>query len=264
MDARDVDVDRYLERIGFGSRVTNDADCLAALQLGHLEWVPFENLHVHSGIPVRTTLDWSVPKIVEQRRGGWCFELNGAFSALLRAIGFDVTLHSAQVSDARSGELGPPLDHLCLIATVDGTRWLTDVGFGDSSVTPVLVDHEGEQDRQPLRCRTAWVDGRLHYSEQTGPDEWTLQYVVDPTPRTLEEFQPRSDELASGAGGPHWTEKPFATRALDDHGGRVWLLRDRVKVRRGGGWEAPTEEPVDAADWDATLLSWFGMTRPRA
>ena len=264
MDEPHVDVDRYVERIGFESRVTIDADSLAALQLAHLMWVPFENLHVHAAVPVHTTLDWSLPKIVEQRRGGWCFELNGAFSALLETVGFDVTLHSAQVFDAASGELGPQLDHLCLIVTVDGTRWLADVGFGDSSLTPVLVDHDGEQDRRPLRCRTEWIDGRLHYAEETAAGEWTLQYVVDPAPRALEEFQPRSDELASGAGGPHWTEKPFVTRALDEHGDRVWLLRDRVKVRRGRGWEAPTEEPVDAADWDATLLSWFGMTRPGA
>jgi N-hydroxyarylamine O-acetyltransferase len=260
MDDARVDVDLYLERIGFESRAVPDLATLSSLQLAHMTWVPFENLHVHAGIPVRTTLAWSLPKIVDERSGGWCFELNGAFSALLRAVGYEVTLHSARVFSAAAGELGPPTDHLCPIVHLDGERWIADVGFGDSSLSPVRIASVA-QDTLPRRCRVEGIDGDVHLFELMPSGEWELQYVVDPAPRELPEFQPRSDELASGAGGPHWTEKPFATRALSASGDRVWLLRDRVKVRRDAS-DATTEEPVDAADWDATLLSWFGMTPP--
>ena len=98
--------------------------------------VPFENLDVFARTGVRVGRDWSIPKIVERHRGGWCFELNGAFSALLDALGFAVTLHSGQV-DTGGGALGPALDHLVLVITLDGRRFLVDVGFGDSALAPL-------------------------------------------------------------------------------------------------------------------------------
>lgn len=259
-----VDVDRYLERIGHQGPSDPSASTLAALQLAHMTTVPFENLHVHARIPVRTSLDWSLPKIVEQGRGGWCFELNGAFGALLASLGFEVTQVSAQVWDPSAGALGPPLDHLCLVVVADGERWLVDVGFGDSSVLPVRLDSADEQDRRPRRCRIEHVGDRIHYLEWMHWDGWELQYAIDPTPRALAEFQPRSDELAAGAGSGYFVDKPFATRALGDAGDRVWLLRDRLKVRRGDGHQAPTEEPVAPEHWEAVLRSWFSMGRPAA
>jgi N-hydroxyarylamine O-acetyltransferase len=257
-----IDVDRYLTRIGWdGERPPAPTlEHLVALQLAHMTTVPFENLHVVAGHPMPTSLDWSVPKVVDERRGGWCFEINGAFGALLAALGYDVALHSAQVWDPSATELGPELDHLCLIVRVDGVRWLVDAGFGDSSVTPVSLDTADEQVRLPRRARVEHDDaGRILYLEWMHFDEWEVQYGIDPTPRELADFQPRSDELASGAGGGYFSEKPFATRALGGDGDRVWLSRDRLKVRRGDGHQAPTEAPVAAEEWPAVLAEWFGM-----
>jgi len=256
------DVHRYLARIGWTADLSPapTLEHLFGLQLAHMTSVAFENLHVVAGTRPPTALDWSLPKIVDQRRGGWCFEINGAFAALLRALGYDVTLHSAQVWSAQAKELGPELDHLCLIVTVDDARWLVDAGFGDSSVTPVSLDTRDEQHRLPRRARVEHDDhGRIVYLEWMQWDDWEVQYVIDPTPRQLPEFQPRSDELASGAGGGHFSEKPFATRALNEHGDRVWLLRDRLKVRRGDGHRSPTETPVAAGAWDDVLREWFEM-----
>ena len=81
---------RYLDRIGLSEAPPVDVDGLEILQRAHLTEVPFENLDVHAGRGVGTGLGWSLPKIVDRRRGGWCFELNGAFSGLLRDLGFEV------------------------------------------------------------------------------------------------------------------------------------------------------------------------------
>ena len=92
-----MDVDRYLDRIGYTGPIRLDVACLEALQRAHMTAAPFENLDVSRGRPVRTDVEWGLDKVVDRRRGGWCFELNGAFSVLLEALGFSVTRLGAAV-----------------------------------------------------------------------------------------------------------------------------------------------------------------------
>ena len=82
-------------------------------------------------------------KIVEHRRGGFCYEANGLFAALLRALGFDVAMLSAEVARAGGG-FGPDFDHMTLTVALEQRR-LVDVGFGDSFREPLRLDEQGEQ-----------------------------------------------------------------------------------------------------------------------
>lgn len=254
------DAAAYLHRLHHDGPVRPDHATLEALQIAHLVHLPFENLDPASGIRPSTAPERSFAKLVRGGRGGWCFELNGAFAELLRAIGFPVELRSAQVWDADGGRLGPPLDHLCLVVQADGERWLVDVGFGDSPLRPVRIDATDAQAVPPRHPRIEHVDGGFRLHEQTGPATWELQYAVAHGERLHADFQPRSDELASGAGGGFWTAKPFATRALDGDGGRVWLLRDRLKRREPDG--TLTERQVSASEWPQLLHEWFAMEPP--
>ena len=250
-----VDVDRYLARIEYdGDRAPTGAT-LAALQRAHLHAVPFENLDVFARTGVRVDLDWSLPKIVERRRGGWCFEANGAFSALLDALGFDVTLHSAQVDD--KGVLGPPLDHLVLVVLLDGRRLLVDVGFGDAALAPLHIDDAEPQDGGGGRYRIELAsDGRsLELFDEPKPGEWRRQHRLDLAARQLGDFASRGHELQTTP-GLTWTTRRFATKPTPD-GGRVWLLTDRLRVRAADG--AITEAPVAPTDWDTVLFEHFGM-----
>ena len=205
-----VDVDRYLDRIGYRGDSAPTRANLAALQLAHLLAVPFENLDVFARAGVRTDLAWSVPKIVERRRGGWCFEANGAFSALLDALGYDVGLHSAQVDER--GELGPPLDHLVLVVRIDSRRLLVDVGFGDAALAPLDIDDPEPQDGlvgRYLVVRAA--DGAsLELFDEPAPGEWRRQHRLDLAPRDLTDFEGRSHELQTTP-GLTWTTRRFAT-----------------------------------------------------
>lgn len=251
-----VDVDRYLARIGYAGDRAPTLTTLAALQLAHLRTVPFENLDVHARRPVRVDTAHSLAKVVERGRGGWCFELNGAFGALLGALGFAVTRHSAQVDDG--GELGPPLDHLALVVHLDGRRWLVDVGFGDAPLAPLDVDDPEPQDglvRRSVLAPVAEAPGSVELLDEVG-GRWARKHRLDLAPRRLDEFEARSTFLQTEPGLP-WTERRFATRATVT--GRVWLLADRLKVREGGGDAPVTETPVAAGDWDGVLLDRFGM-----
>jgi arylamine N-acetyltransferase len=122
-----LNVPAYLDRIAYTGPLVPTADVLRDLHRAHLFTVPFENLDIALGRKIVCDENGFVQKIVEQRRGGFCYELNGAFAALLRAIGFEVTLLSARVP-REDGTDGPEFDHLALRIDL-GESWLADVGF---------------------------------------------------------------------------------------------------------------------------------------
>jgi N-hydroxyarylamine O-acetyltransferase len=180
------DVDAYLARIGGGRPERADAAALRDLQLGHLLSVPFENLSVHLGEPLVLADGPLLEKIVGARRGGFCYELNGAFAALLRGLGFGVTLLQARVF-GDGGRLGIPYDHLALrVETEDGTGpWLADVGFGDHSHHPLLLDERGDQFDPAGTFRLVEAgDGDLDVLR-----DGKRQFRLDTRPRELADFE---------------------------------------------------------------------------
>ena len=252
-----IDVERYLSRIGLHRAPPLDRIGLETLQRAHLTSVPFENLDVYERRGVRTDLAWSVPKVVDARRGGWCYELNGAFAALLESLGFRVGLLGATVAlptapRKHARPTGP--DHLALEVRLD-RPYLVDVGFGDSFIRPLPLDTPGRLDGG-----TGWFgferDGTETVLVELQPNASVPQYRFPGAHRSLHEFDEASRFLQHTL-GLSWTEKRFATRLLDGGPDRVTLLADRLRHRRGGNWE---ERPVPAAQWDATLGEWFELT----
>jgi N-hydroxyarylamine O-acetyltransferase len=243
-------------------------ELLAALQLAHMVHVPFENLHVYHRRRPRTDAEWSVHKIVDERRGGWCFEVNGAFATLLRAVGFRAHHVSCQVWEAGIADWGPPFDHLATVVEVDGARWFVDVGFGDNCIEPLAVA-AAERASVPRTVRTvvnADDDGVEHLvlSElmpvddrlANGDASWEPQLRVRLEPTTLDRFTPRSTHLQTHP-GLSWQEKAFATRALDASGSRVTLRSAVLRRRDGSGPYVDTT--VAPTTWSALLFEHFGL-----
>ncbi len=247
-----MDVDAYLARIAFPGVPATDLSSLAALQRAHLGSVPFENLHVFHRREVRVDTGWSIPKVLSGR-GGWCFELNGAFSSLLSEIGFSVDQVPASVLLGEGSSAGP--DHLTLIVHLD-QPYLVDVGFGASFTRPLAIGSPKHAHEDHGRyCVRRLVDGQyLLRFRATEDTEFSDQYRFDTVPVLLSSFEERSHYLATEP-GLSWSKSPFATRLIP--GGRVTLLSDRIKVRRAG---AEVVYPVSPEQWDAELLKWFGMT----
>jgi N-hydroxyarylamine O-acetyltransferase len=128
-----VDVCAYLARIGAGR-----GDSLRDLVGRHLEAVPFENLSVHLREPIRLDPEPLVDKIVARWRGGFCYELNGAFALLLERLGYEVTRLACRVSVP--GGFTAPGDHLAPAVRDRGRRMLVDVGFGRFAFGPIDLD----------------------------------------------------------------------------------------------------------------------------
>src|SRR5215813_1329532 len=138
-----MNIEAYLKRINYDGPVAPTPETLRALQVAHLLTVPFENLSIHSGEPIVLNEDALFAKIVEKKRGGFCYECNGMFAGLLRTLGFEVAMLGAGVA-RREGGFGPNFDHMALTVTL-AERWLVDVGFGESFVEPLLLDSRDEQ-----------------------------------------------------------------------------------------------------------------------
>lgn len=253
-------VDRYLRRIGFGdSPAEPNLALLTELQLAHLMHVPFENLHAFHRRGVRTDVDWSYPKIVEEGRGGWCFELNGCFGELLRHLGFAVDYVSCQVWEAEPAEWGPRHDHLALIVHLAGQRWFVDVGFGDCCIHPLLVV-DGETTAIPRRARIELYDFGFILTElmpsDVGVSAWQPQLRIGFEPMPLTMFDARNTYLQTEP-GLSWTEKAFATRAIDAVGSRVTLRMDVFRQRDG---TAPfRDQKVGEEEWSDQLLQHFAL-----
>ncbi|MDP2292889.1 MAG: arylamine N-acetyltransferase [Actinomycetota bacterium] len=256
-------VEPYLARLGVPDVAGPPTyELLARLQLAHLMHVPFENLHAFHRRGIRTDLAWSYPKVVQQRRGGWCFELNGCFGELLRRLGFQVDLVSCQVWEFEQLRWGPQHDHLALVVHLDGERWLVDVGFGDCSVQPLLIV-DGEREATPRRARIELHDDAAGFELtelvplESGAIEWEPQLRVSFAPQQLPVFDGRNTFLQTEP-GLSWTEKAFATRALGVDGSRI-TLRMNV-LRRRIGIDQYDSEPIETAEqWSAALLEHFGM-----
>src|ERR671921_596800 len=169
-----MDVEAYLERIGYRGPRAPTAETLRRLHVAHLLAVPFENLSIHAGEPVVLDDESLFEKVVARGRGGFCYELNGLFAALLRELGFRVEMLSAAVA-RRGGGFGPEFDHMALLVTLE-ERWLADVGFGDSFVEPLLLDERAEQ-RQGAHAFRIEEDGdRLVLLRKDSGGAWEPEY----------------------------------------------------------------------------------------
>ncbi|MER7133992.1 arylamine N-acetyltransferase family protein [Streptosporangium saharense] len=177
-----IETDEYLTRIGAARPHHPDAEVLADLHLRHLRTVPFENLSIHLAEPIVLDEAALIDKIVTRRRGGFCYELNGAFAVLLRSLGYRVTMLAARSLDG--GSVGPPFDHMAL--RVDAPDpWLVDVGFGRFVHRPLRLDPDIDQaDPEGVFRLVETEEGDIDVLKDGVP-----QYRLEQRPRLLADYE---------------------------------------------------------------------------
>jgi N-hydroxyarylamine O-acetyltransferase len=246
-----MDVAGYLARLGVDRPAAPDPAGLRTLQEAHLRSVPFENLSIHLGEPIVLRPDRLVAKLVGGR-GGFCYELNGAFAALLTELGYTVRLVSAQVY-APGDELGPPLDHLALVVDLAGVPWLVDVGFGQFARHPLRLDVAGPQTDPDGRFEVSAVEPDVVDVRANG----TLEYRLDLRPRRLADFGPTCWYHQTSPES-HFTRKVTCSRLTAT--GRITLSGDRL-IRTLAGRR--TETRLAKAELLAAYRDHFGITLDR-
>ena len=171
-----MDPAAYFARIGHAGPGDASLATLRALHLAHVGAIPFENLDVLLGRGIRLDLDAIERKLVHDRRGGYCFEQNTLFAAVLRELGFRVTPLLARVRWNTPVGLRTPLTHMVLRVEVDGRPWLADVGFGSIGTTaPLALDTAAKQETPHEPRRLVEDGGRVRHQVRIG-ETWQDVY----------------------------------------------------------------------------------------
>lgn len=219
--------EKYLQRINYSDKLEPNLKILKELQRHHLLNVPFENLDIHNNIPIKLSIERIFDKIINQKRGGFCYELNGLFYELLKKIGFDVKMVSARVFDQNNG-YGKEYDHMAIIVNINNVEYLTDVGFGEFTFEPLLIELGFVQNDERGDYKIdKYENGYLRVSKIEN-DKQTPEYIFTKKKRELKEF----DEMCNyhqTSPNSHFTCKRLIS--IPTNNGRITITGSKLKIK---------------------------------
>lgn len=252
MHASNFDLPTYLQRIGYTGHPTGDTTTLHALMRQQLFTVPFENLDVQAGKVVSLIPEDIADKILQQGRGGYCYEVNGLFAMALQALGIPYQFVAARPMFYPARR---PKTHMAVIAEVEGRRWLCDLGFGSYGIrAPMdleLLDTNIEQDSDTFLLTR---DERGEYLLKAQVDgEWANQYGFDLSPQEWIDFVP-ANYLNSTHPEAIFVQKLVVVQ--HHKSGRSILLGDMLKTITDGRTE---KRQLDPKEVEEILLNQFRL-----
>ena len=249
------DLDPYLYRIGFRGDRTNTLATLAAVQRGQATSIPFENLDPWLRRPVALDLESVQRKLVQEGRGGFCFEHNLLLGQALRAIGFTVQDLLARVRWNIPDDAPRPRTHMVLVVTIGVQRYLVDTGFGGHTLTgPLRLDRRSPQVTPHGPVRLQYADG-LYTPLVEVQGEWRPLYSFDLQPQRAPDYEMACWYVCNHPASIFRTQL-MAARPLAD--GRLALRgRDLTFYGLDGRVEAQTLPSPDAVC--EVLATRFGI-----
>lgn len=222
-----MDYPAYLKRINYEGDLSISLDLLKKLQYLHLLHVPFENLDIHQGLEIK--MENAFSKLVERGRGGFCYELNGAFFGLLTKTGFQVRLISGRVANKDQG-FGQEFDHMAILAEIDGNRYLVDVGFGDFSAEPLKITLNTLQHDRYGDFQIERFDSEYLIVKKQIDDVFVPEYIFTEIARIPDDFKEMSIYHQTSINSS-FTKKKICSIATEN--GRITITGDRLKIREG-------------------------------
>lgn len=184
-----LDLEAYFQRIGYMGERAPTLETLQALITHHTRTIPFENLNPLLHQPVKLDLESLQQKLVQNGRGGYCFEQNGLFSPVLTALGFQVTNLAARVIMGQDDDASAALTHQLLRIDIGDQPYIADVGFGGMTLTsPIRLEPDVAQEttHEPYRLREK--DG-LYWLDALVQNEWRVFYRFTLEPRPAVDYE---------------------------------------------------------------------------
>ena len=232
-DVPEVDLGAYFDRINYHGPAEPTLAVLRRLHQLHPAAIAFEAIDVLLDRGIDISPAAVNAKLIGRRRGGYCYEQNGLFAAVLKAIGFDVETLSAHVRwMSAPGTPPPPLTHRVLRITIDGTPWLADVGFGSAVPTaPLRMD---TLDPQPTDHETFRVVpiGPQHLLQALVEDEWQPVYSIAAEPWLDGQYE-MANWYTSTHPISHFRHRLIVTRTTPE--ARHILADGRLTIRKSDG-----------------------------
>jgi len=253
-----MDIRAYLKRIDYDGVVYTDLSILYSLQQHHVFGIPFETLDIHNHIPIILQLDSLYQKVILDRRGGYCYELNTLFHRLLAISGFKVHMVAGRLLHGHG--YGREFEHMALIVELEGKKWLVDVGYGDFSLRPLAVEPRAIQS-----------DGRTFYQivekisvdgkEYLGVAKWNdskqtfkIEYIFTLTPRSLQEFA-EMNHFHQTSRESHFARSLICSLPTPE--GRITIINNKL-IRSSNG-NKQVKQIADEDHRDKILEKYFHM-----
>ncbi len=253
------DLSAYCQRIGLSETIMIDADSLTNVCQAQAFAIPFENFDIHLGRPILLGVEALTEKLVGNRRGGFCFELNGLLQQALQAFGFDVRPLLARVH-FRGEHLGRT--HLLSLVTLGDQRWVVDVGFGGACglYAPALLVYDqvfsqsGQQFRFVRHPAYGTMFQALWQNDHSAPPDWKNIYSFDDQIVDAGDIA-MGNYFASTSPNSIFTLMRIATKPLLD--GRISLSDFELKIRRAGS--ETVQQLPDGEAYLIALEDYFGI-----
>ncbi|MGQ5522728.1 arylamine N-acetyltransferase family protein [Chitinimonas sp. PSY-7] len=255
MNADNFSLEHYFDRIGFTGEVKTDIHTLTKIMRQQLFTVPFENLDVQAKKTISLIPENIVEKIIYNRRGGYCYEVNGLFSIVLRNLGIPYQFVAARPIFSA---VQRPRTHLVLVAQIEGKAWLFDLGFGSTGIrAPISLDTLNTEIQQDFDTyMLSKVDERVYLLRARIEDEWLDQYSFDLSHHEWVDFAP-----ANHFNSTH-PDSLFVKQLLvvqHNESGRTILVGDMLKTVIGS---TVTKQTVDSSAYKASLKDRFNLVWP--
>lgn len=246
----EINIEKYLNRIDFHDTIDIDENSLFRLQKQHLLNIPFENLDIHYGKKISLVIKDIYKKIIIQKRGGFCYELNGIFHQLLKQLGFNAKLISARVHTDK-GNYSPEYDHLAIIVKLESKEFLVDVGFGKFSLEPLLLNaNQIIKDNYGLFQFDKYHTNYYRINEIKN-NKLIPQYIFKIKERELNEFDKRC-KFHQSSNNSHFTKKKLISIATAI--GRITLNNSQLKITHSG---IENIENFEESEFENKLKQYF-------
>jgi N-hydroxyarylamine O-acetyltransferase len=249
------EIDRYFGRIGYGGGTVPTLAVLGDLLRHHVMSIPFENLDVLLGRPIRLDIETVFDKLVGAGRGGYCFEQNGLFAAVLTALGFAVTPLGARVRLGVPDGAQTAQTHMLLKVMVGGETYIADVGFGGLNPTaPFLL--VGDQEQPTSHETYRFVRHGVGYEMQANlSGVWTPLYRFTEEPQAAVDYEV-ANWFVSTAPNSRFVQNLTLARPAPDQ--RAVMLNDRLTIRHRDG-QAEETTIADVNGLRAVMAEHFGL-----
>ncbi|WP_025600867.1 arylamine N-acetyltransferase family protein [Burkholderia sp. WSM2230] len=253
-----LNLDNYFKRIGYKGPRAATLEVLQAIHRLHPRAIPFENLNPLARRAVKLDLESVERKLVDDRRGGYCFEQNTLLANVLQELGFRVTPLLGRVLWGREPDAVPPRTHMVLQIDLDNEAWIADVGFGSVTLTAPLRLSPGLAQHTELGTfRLADASHNALYLEVQARDEtWSRVYRFDLHPVEWIDYE-TSNWYTSTSPEAIFASNLIVCRVLPE--ARLTLLNDQLNERAADGSLLAGQRLANADELAACLRDRFGL-----